>query len=113
MKIELLCQSCGEEYRKRYQFNAEGIANPYPGEYIKLTMGILRPRREQIKFYVGSSAFDLPAEPTETITLAVDEYICDSCSTPLQVDQVAVAGSIFTDERPYHAWESEYLKAAQ
>lgn len=52
----------------------------YPGEYIKIVDGkLLKP------------------------------CCCDDCNDDLPVDEKASAVSLYTSERPYSAWEHEYL----
>ena len=37
---------------------------------------------------------------------------CDGCGKPLPAGATAVAVSIYSDDRPYFAWEDEYLVEA-
>lgn len=56
------------------------IESPYPGEYIKFVPGI-----------------------------AKKSMLCDDCGLDLLIGDNVCAFSIFTDERPYGAWEEEYI----
>ena len=55
--------------------------NPYPGEYIKFVPGY-----------------------------ALEDYFCDLCGGAIETKQACTAYSIWTNRRPYTAWESEYIK---
>ncbi len=113
MVREILCEPCGLEQKSRDHFNESGIANPYEGEYVKLKVGILKPRaspnEDAIKHYAGRESI-LSNVPTTVIPLGAEEYICDSCSSQMTVGSTAYARTIYADDVPYQEWERDYFE---